>query len=183
MWDLVFWVLLIMLIIPSTRAVIFSGMAKARALVMPLKVNAVPDEPAADTLQWIMLTPDEEMAALADARGEVILVNLWATWCPPCRAEMPDLQRLYERMGDRVKFYMVTNEESAVVNSWIEKKGYTFPVYMAGHAAPPELASSSIPATFIIDRQGHVVLSKRGAYNWNSFKVRRLLEKLLDEPR
>ncbi len=181
--DLVFWIILIMLILPPTRTVIFSGMATVRAWVMPLaRVSDAPDgihdrEP----LEWFLITPGGEELSLADLHGEVILVNQWATWCPPCRAEMPSLQRLYERMGDRVKFVMVTPEEPEVVQEYMTKKGYTFPVYLTGHRSPPELATGSIPATHIIDRLGRVVVMKKGAYNWNTWKVRRLLEQLLND--
>ncbi len=115
------------------------------------------------------------------AKGEVVLVNLWATWCPPCIAEMPDLQALYNEYGDKVTFLFVTQESKEKVQSFLDKNEYTIPVYKPLTKTPDELFSRSIPATYLIDKNGAIVIDKKGAANWDSNSVKEELERLLAE--
>ena len=110
-----------------------------------------------------------------------MLVNLWATWCPPCIAEMPDLQALYNEYGDRVEFLFVTQENKETVQQFLNKKGYTIPVYIPTSKTPEELSSRSIPATYLIDKKGAIVINKKGAANWDSTSVKEEIERLLAE--
>ncbi|MEO8661981.1 MAG: family 16 glycoside hydrolase [Bryobacteraceae bacterium] len=88
--------------------------------------------------------------------GKVVLVNFWATWCPPCRKEMPDLQVLQRRFGDQgLVVLAVSDEEAGKVSSYLDGKGYEFPILLdpAGKAAEA-FAVNGIPKTFIFDRRG-----------------------------
>lgn len=118
---------------------------------------------------------------LKSAKGEVILINLWATWCPPCIAEMPSLQNLYNDYGDRVNFYMVSSEKPVVLRNFIEKHGYDFPVYHALSEIPEVLGSKVLPTTYLISAEGEILISKTGSADWNSSRIRKLLDKLLQE--
>ncbi|MCR9181367.1 MAG: TlpA family protein disulfide reductase [Flavobacteriaceae bacterium] len=118
---------------------------------------------------------------LEAAKNEVIIINLWATWCPPCVAEMPSFQALYEDYGDRVAFYFVSNEKSEIINRFMEKHNYTFPIYQALEEAPAKLNSNALPTTYVIDKKGEILIKKTGVADWNSRKLRELLDKLLSE--
>jgi len=119
--------------------------------------------------------------SLNTAKGEVILINFWATWCPPCIAEMPDLQELYNDYGDKVTFLFVTNEDRETVSSFFTKRGYNLPAYQALSKAPEQLYSRSIPATYLINKQSEIVINKTGTASWNSKKVRDQIDQLLSE--
>ncbi|WP_420601171.1 TlpA family protein disulfide reductase [Flagellimonas sp.] len=114
-------------------------------------------------------------------RGEVVLINFWATWCPPCVAELPSLEKLHDDYGDRVKFAFVTNEQPEKVSPFLQKKKSKIPVYFEVSSTPDELFYRSIPATYIISKSGKIVVDERGAANWNSERTRNLLDKLLAE--
>jgi|SaaInl85LU_5_DNA_1037374.scaffolds.fasta_scaffold02702_4 thiol-disulfide isomerase/thioredoxin len=116
-----------------------------------------------------------------DHKEKVVLVNFWATWCPPCVAELPSLQELYNDYNQQVSFLFVANDEVNKVTSFMTKNNYHFPNYFELSTTPPALHSSSIPATFIIDRQGKIRVFKTGATNWNSKKIREILDKLISE--
>ena len=113
------------------------------------------------------------------AKGKVTIVNLWATWCPPCIAEMPDLQDLYDEYGDRVNFYFVSSEKKEPIQKFLNKNKYTIPVYQPLSVAPETIASRSIPATYLIDKSGKIVIKKKGAAKWNSTSVKEQIEILL----
>jgi thiol-disulfide isomerase/thioredoxin len=113
-------------------------------------------------------------------KGEVVFVNFWATWCPPCRAEMPMIQELYDAYQNKVKFVFITNENWDTVNTFFIDKNYNLPVYNS-LTNPPSLftQTNSIPATYIINTKGTVLVSKTGAANWSSDKVKKLLDDAL----
>ncbi len=113
--------------------------------------------------------------------GKVVFINHWATWCPPCRAEMPSLARLYEDYKDQVSFIFITNESLTEVAPYFKKHAFEFPTYNPQSSIPKEINSSSLPATFILDKKGQVVLQEFGAADWNSNSVRTLLNGLLAE--
>jgi len=92
---------------------------------------------------------------------------------------MPGMQDLYNQYGDRVTFLFVAHDEPERVRDFIEKNGYTFPVYFEMNSAPEELGSNSLPTTYVIDSKGRIAVEKVGAADWNSKKVRNLLDDLL----
>ena len=134
-----------------------------------------------DNYSWGLVSVKGEKYDFASAENnKVVLINFWATWCPPCIAEMPDLQLLYNDYGDKVDFLFVTNDKNEIVNKFMEKHNYDFPVYKQLTQAPEEFKHSSIPMTFLIDKSGEIVISKSGAADWNSEKVRTTIDKLLE---
>ncbi len=128
---------------------------------------------------WNLVDLEGRSTNLQSKKGEVVLVNVWATWCPPCVAELPGFVELYADYKDKVIFAFVANDEKDKVVAFLEKKEYELPVYFQASATPMELESSSIPVTYIIDKAGHIVVEKTGAANWNSDKTRSLLDKLI----
>lgn len=93
---------------------------------------------------------------LRELKGKVVLVNFWATWCPPCRKEMPDLEALYQEYKDKGLLVLaVSDEERAKVEPFITEKKYTFPVLLdEGRKVNEALKIEGIPKTFIYDREG-----------------------------
>lgn len=96
---------------------------------------------------------------LSDLRGKVVVVNLWATWCPPCRAEMPALQQLYEaHLEDGLVVVAVnaTDQDSAAAaRSFVAEHGLTFPVALDPQGeASRAYALQAMPSTFVVDREG-----------------------------
>lgn len=114
-------------------------------------------------------------------KDKVIVINFWGTWCPPCVAEMPSFQKLYNSYNKEVVFLFVANDKVENVLKFMDKNRYTFPVQFEVSSTPTELVSGSLPTTFIIDKNGNIVMKKKGAANWNSDKVRTSLDKLLQK--
>ena len=130
---------------------------------------------------WSLVGLDGEQTNLQSKKGEVVLINVWATWCPPCVAELPGFAELYEDYGDKVTFVFVANDEKQKVETFLKKKEYDLPVYFQASTIPQELESNSIPVTYILDKEGNIVVDKTGAANWNSDKIRSLLDVLISE--
>lgn len=102
---------------------------------------------------------DGESMALSEARGKVVVVNLWASWCPPCRAEMPALERLYEAYRDKglevLAVNMTAQDNLGDARSFVEQYGLSFPILIDSGGLVANLYHlRALPTTFFIDRDG-----------------------------
>lgn len=131
------------------------------------------------TYNWKLLDVKGNEIDFNSFRDQVIVINFWATWCPPCVAEMPAFEKLYQDYKENVVFLFVANDDPKRVEKFISKKGYSHPVYYQLTKAPKDLSSNSLPTTYIINKQGEIVVNKVGAADWNSSKVRALLDNLI----
>ncbi len=95
----------------------------------------------------------------SELRGKVVLVNFWATWCPPCRKEMPDLEKLYERFGSKGLVVLgISDEEAAKVEPFIRERKVSFPVLLdPGRKVNEMFVVDGIPKSFVYDRDGKLV--------------------------
>ncbi len=112
---------------------------------------------------------DGNEVKLSDFVGKPTVVNFWASWCSPCKMEMPDFEEKYLTMGDEVNFLMVnmtgnTRETVKIASDFIASQGYTFPVYYdTAQSAAITYSVYSLPATYFIDAQGNLVAQASGA--------------------
>lgn len=105
-------------------------------------------------------------------RGEVLILNFWATWCAPCVAEMPGLVRLHGATSDLgVRMACVSREPRDVIMKFVEKRGLAAPIYRLAQDPPDCFKTRAIPATFIIDRRGMIALRHVGAAAWDEDRV------------
>ena len=119
-------------------------------------------------------------ANLQQFRGKVVLVNTWASWCPPCLAEMPGLQALYQKV-DTTKIAFVCISLDANPNrarALLKRKGYSLPVFFPAAPLPAPFASSSIPYTVILTPDGQVATSHAGMADYDTPEFRAALERL-----
>lgn len=177
--NLLFILLIILLILPSTRKPIQVTINRLVA-VSPTKISNE-NRTVISNYDWKLEGLKEGAVNLTDARGKVAIINLWATWCPPCIAEMPSFQELYKDYKQKVNFYFISFEEEKILHRFMAKKEYDLPVYRPLSKAPQELMSNSLPTTFLISKSGEIVVAKKGAANWNDKNFRNLLEELIKE--
>jgi len=177
--NLIFGVFILLLIIPQTRMPIQVFLQRIIAF-SPSTISEDKRVSLAD-FSWNLREVNGMSANLNASKEKVILINLWATWCPPCVAEMPSLQALYDDYGDRVDFYFVSNEKSETITKFLDKHNYNFPVYQSLQSPPSVLQSNALPTTYLIDKKGTILINKTGAADWNSKKMKALLDRLLSE--
>jgi thiol-disulfide isomerase/thioredoxin len=127
---------------------------------------------------WRLTALDGRELSFAEFQDKVVFLNVWATWCMPCVAEMPAIQRLHDAVSaEGIVLVLVSDEDAAVVRQFVREEGYTFPVYLT-EALPAPFETEGIPATFIVNRQGRVVLTHRGPAAWDSAACQSFLRAL-----
>lgn len=113
---------------------------------------------------------------LKDFRGKTVMLNFWATWCPPCRAEMPSMETLWNKNKNKdfvILAVSVDREKTSKVADFIKANKYTFPVF---HDTNGKLAQMflirSIPTTYILDKSGVILSKKMGAEDWSKLEIK-----------
>lgn len=107
---------------------------------------------------------DGKLIRLSTLKGKVVFLNQWATWCPPCRAEMPAIEKLYQSIDtSKVAFVMLSlDENQQPIRPFITRKNFTFPVYVPAGPLPKAFAAPSIPTTLVLRPDGQIVQRVEG---------------------
>ncbi len=177
--NILFFLFLGLLIIPQTRMPIQVFVQRLISF-SPSEIKKENTE-VIDDYGWKLQSLENGPVDFSVSKGNVIIVNFWATWCPPCVAEMPSFQKLYNLYGGEVDFYFVSSEKPEALQKFLSKNSYSLPVYVQNQQAPDMLLSNALPTTFLISKKGEIIINETGAADWNSDKVKRILDKLLKE--
>ena len=120
---------------------------------------------------------------LSELKGKVVLLNFWATWCPPCREEIPSMMKLNSFMtGKPFQMVAVSIDEGGkpAIESFFKETGFLLPTYLdASGASSKSYGITGVPESFVIDKQGVIVKKVIGGFAWNSPEVVSFLEGLM----
>jgi len=123
-------------------------------------------------------------ASLADYRGKVVLLNIWATWCQPCRVEMPSMERLHQKFGGKdfdVVAVSIDEGDASAVTKFAQELGVTFDILHDRAGAIQRIyQTTGVPESFVIDRDGIIVKKVIGAAEWDGPVNETLIRKLTD---
>lgn len=177
-------VLAVLLISPDAktfvlRQLIATGLFNAKIEVPDTKVSHA--QPNAD---FGFSDENGNQMHTADLRGKVVFINFWASWCPPCRAEFPSIQRLYNRFKDDADVvFLSMNEDTdfATGKTYLEQESFSFPMYRSTSNIPSEVYSGVLPTTLVLDKGGRIRLHHTGFANYASDTFISQLQALIDE--
>ena len=179
-WSNILLILfLLLMFIPQTRKPVQVALNR----LISFSPSEVPEgnREKLEDFDWELLQLDGKRINIRQSKGEVVIVNLWATWCPPCIAEMPSFQKLYTDYANKVDFYFLSSEEPEALKRFLQKKGYSIPVYIPLAAGPEKLQSNSLPTSYLIAKNGEIVVKKTGSANWDAKTFRSTLDNLLEQ--
>ena len=129
---------------------------------------------------FTLIDKDGNQKQFTDFEDKVVFINIWATWCPPCIAEMPDINALYLDMKDKeIEFVMISlDDKFQKAKDFVGKKEFDFPIYRLASPLPKVYESSAIPTTYVISPEGKIVVNKSGMAKYNTKKFKKFLEEL-----
>ncbi len=183
--DILLVALVIAFIFPQSRMVLGTWVNKAKMLIISPSENKAENLVQLDSKDYEMVFQDLQGNSkdLSKTKNKVLFINFWATWCPPCVAEMPSIQKLYNhyKNNENIEFYIVSNERASKVRRFAEAEGYELPFYTNKFKVPAVFESRSIPTTFLVSKSGKIVVSETGAADWSSPKILSIIDRLITE--
>ena len=179
--DFLFIILVVLLINPGTRTGVSSFFIKMTSL--PPSTLDVEEQSSVSEYSndWLLYDLDGNVYTYGDLNKKPVFLNLWATWCPPCIAELPSIKELYSKYNKEVNFILVSNEDPAIVKAFAEKNDYKNLNFYVSRDTPHDFESQSIPTTYVISKEGIILINKKGAARWNSDKMNNLLDNLIGD--
>jgi thiol-disulfide isomerase/thioredoxin len=170
-----------MLISPAFKATVLQGLMKI-GLFQP-DVSKVSKKVEVQTYSQpvVFKGTDGNIFNVQENKGKVIFINLWATWCPPCIAEMPSINRLFNDFqgNENIKFLLVDVENNpGKSNLFMKKRGFNLPVYFPAGDIPREWFSGTLPTTVIIDKSGNIVFHHEGLADYSSNKMAQFVKSI-----
>ena len=135
-------------------------------------------DPSSADFNLKLIDSKGKRVAMENFKGKVIFMNVWATWCPPCVAEMPGINKLYNEVDkEKVAFIMLSvDEDFQKAIDFRERKGFDFEVYQLNGNLPALYQTQSIPSTFVIDANGKLVMTHLGLGNYDTNKFKEFLK-------
>ncbi len=177
--NIIIIVIILAMLIPQTRKPIQIFVNKLISFAP--SENDVEDRVKLEDYDWVLESNRGKRTEFAQFQDKVVIVNFWATWCAPCIAEMPSFQELYEDYRDQVTFVFVSNEQHQTVENFMKRKRFDLPAYKMLTKAPEPMDGRTLPTTYVISKDGSIVIDKIGAADWNSESFRRTLDRLIKE--
>jgi thiol-disulfide isomerase/thioredoxin len=180
-------ILIIVLVLRYTGLLGSLSYATQSAVLKTGFVDARTEEGKAESFDYNFSIKDLQgnKHSFSEYKGKVVFLNLWATWCGPCRAEMAGIQKLYASMNsDSVSFVMLSidrDKDKEKVVKYVRDKEFTFPVFLPSGYLSEQLNVPSIPTTFIIGKDGALVAKEVGTTNFNTPKFKKFLQKLASD--
>jgi thiol-disulfide isomerase/thioredoxin len=167
--SILFYGIIILLIFsPGAKSWLLQQVVSTGLLKAEIK-NGAKDLQNAATFSFI--DGEGKTSTTADLKGKVVFINFWASWCPPCRAEMPSLENLYQKLKDNSNFvFLFINEDDDRSKGlkYLEANDFTIAFYQASGNVPAEIFSGSLPTTIVLNKKGKVVLKHSGMARYDT---------------
>ncbi|MBS1668401.1 MAG: TlpA family protein disulfide reductase [Bacteroidetes bacterium] len=123
-----------------------------------------------------------KIASTNDLKGKIVFINFWASWCPPCRAEMPSLENLYHTLKSDQRFVFVfinEDDDQSKAKRFLEENNYSLPVFTSFGNVPTNIFEGSLPTTVVLNKEGEIVLKHVGMASYDTESFMEQLKALL----
>lgn len=130
------------------------------------------------------INADNKVYDTEQLKGKVLFINFWATWCPPCRAEMPSIQKLYDKFkgDDNIEFLIVEIESDVEgTNKFLDQQKLKLPIVYPNGEIPSNWLGGSIPTTVILDKNGKIAAKEEGMYDYSTKEVEEFIRNLINQ--
>lgn len=179
--NLLFFALILVLVFSTdAKALLSQGLMKL-GFYQPKLEEAIAPKEVSSSLYFEMLDADGNSVELSDLKGKVVFINFWATWCPPCIAEMPSIQKMYDKVRDDEEIVVLTVEVQGAKEKamkFMERKNMDLPVLYPNTAIPEEIFQGSLPTTVIFDKDGNIAHTTMGMADYSGQNILDFFEEL-----
>ena len=179
--SILFYALIVVFLFsPEAKSWLLEQVVSTGLLKAEIKKDS--DKNTSEAVTFSFTDTKGKAATTADLKGKVVFINFWASWCPPCRAEMPSLKNLYQKFKDDDRFvflFMNEDEDKNKAIEYLEKNSFTIPLFYSSGNVPREIFSGSLPTTIVLDKEGKIVLKHQGMAGYDTEGFIRQLKELL----
>ena len=172
--------LAVIIISPGAKSWLLQQLVSTGLFNPEIKKEGINDH-AADT-DFGFINSAGLAATTASLKGKVVFINFWASWCPPCRAEMPSMNNLYKKLQDDDRFvflFMNEDEDKLKPTEYLKKNNLTIPLFYRSGNVPNEIFSGTLPTTIVLNKEGKIVLKHEGMAGYDTEDFMRQLKELL----
>ncbi|WP_225539063.1 TlpA family protein disulfide reductase [Empedobacter stercoris] len=173
---------LVLLFVPEAKAMIQQGLMKLGLFDPKLEKVEKSSQPETEANYiFEMVDVDGKAVNMEDLKGKVVFMNFWATWCPPCIAEMPSIQTLYDKVKEDKDIVILTVEVEGKrdkVAKFMERKKLSLPVVYPNSSIPTEFFNGSLPTTIILDKKGNIAHTTMGMADYSGQDIVDFLNEL-----
>ena len=176
---------LVLLFVPEAKAMMQQGLMKIGLFQPKLeKIDSLNNQPktvAEANYKFDMVDADGKAVSMDDLKGKVVFMNFWATWCPPCIAEMPTIQVLYDKFKDDKDVVILTVEvegKREKVAKFMARKKLSIPVVYPNSDIPKDFFNGSLPTTVILDKEGNIAHTTVGMADYSGKDVEDFINEL-----
>lgn len=169
--------LLAILFVPPVKILVIRGLMKIGLFSPDIKQTGNTAGLPAISIEY----PDGKKRELTDFKGKVVFINFWATWCPPCTAEMPAIDQLHEQLkaDTNIIFLMIDADHNFGKSiPFIQKHGYGLPLAQANSYVPDNILGSALPTTVVFDKTGKMVFRHEGMADYSDDKFAKYIKQL-----
>lgn len=163
--------LLVIVFVPAAKSIMMQGLMQIGFLKPNITQNQTEISSDLSSIKFKDIKGKE--INLAELKGKVVFINFWATWCPPCLAEMPSIHTLHQKFSaDKDIVFIMVDADSDFEKSqnYMDKRRYKMPVYAMSSSIPENLFKGSLPTTIVFDKKGRISFHEEGAANYGSQK-------------
>ncbi|MFZ4861689.1 redoxin family protein [Sphingobacterium sp. Mn56C] len=188
--NLLFVVAILILLWPTSRLFLQQQLMKIGFFRPALEAPAIGqgedkvDITAINTDKAVFVDDQERLYDTEKLKGKVVFINFWATWCGPCRAEMPSIQQLYNKFkaNDNLVFLLVEIEnDSSGTQKFLARQKLQLPIVYPSSTIPKNWLGGSIPTTVILNKAGNIAAKEEGMADYSTKKVVDFIQNLLDQ--
>ena len=168
----------VLIFVPSAKALLIQGLMQVGLFKPDIQTEKIDTNTAIDLK---FKDQSGKIITLNELKGKVVFLNFWATWCPPCLAEMPSINKLYTKYkndADVVFIMLDADNDFAKANNYMTKKNYLIPVYQLASNVSDQIFAGSLPTTVVFDKQGRLSFRHEGAASYHDKKFTDFIDKL-----
>lgn len=166
------------------RQIASTGLLNPKVKEVSVDQTTVESENLSPKINFYLKDEKQNILNTAEMEGKVVFINFWASWCPPCRAEFPSIQKFYDQYKTQENLVFLTinlDDDPAAGKNYLTKENFTVPFLTTENEIPTEYFRGSLPTTLLLDKKGNIRMNHAGMADYSSSGFYSQVDQLLNE--